>query len=171
MPYTPNEWQDRIGIGLNKFTDQNGNDLELTPNPDAITQTGTPFSAAWMNHIEQGIANVGKVLWESPDSTGWSSGSITIPGVSNYTVLIAYGNWWFCILSKVDPDRFDGLGASGVSWSFPQITWLNMPFDGDSLTLRSGYNIMIMGDPDSGQADAGVGFNTISPILKIIGVF
>lgn len=55
MAYTPNTWQDRTGTGLNKFTDQNGNEYEFTPTPDEITQQGTPFSAAWMNHIEQGI--------------------------------------------------------------------------------------------------------------------
>lgn len=55
MAYTPNTWQDRTGTGLNKFTDQNGNEYEFTPTPDEITQQGTPFSAAWLNHIERGI--------------------------------------------------------------------------------------------------------------------
>ena len=55
MAYTPNVWQDRTGIGLNKFTDQNGNEYTFTPAPDSISQAGTPFSAEWMNHIEQGI--------------------------------------------------------------------------------------------------------------------
>ena len=58
MAYVPNEWQDRIGTGLNNFTDQNGNELTLTPNPTSITQAGTPFSAEWMNHIEQGISTL-----------------------------------------------------------------------------------------------------------------
>ena len=55
MAYTPNVWQDRTGLGLNKFTDQNGNEYTFTPAPDSISQAGTPFSAEWMNHIEQGI--------------------------------------------------------------------------------------------------------------------
>lgn len=56
--YSKNTWQDRVGVGLNKFTDQNNNEYEFTPNPDEITQTGTPFSASWMNHIEDGIKTI-----------------------------------------------------------------------------------------------------------------
>lgn len=29
--------------------------MELTPEPDSITQQGTPFSTDWMNHLEQGV--------------------------------------------------------------------------------------------------------------------
>lgn len=58
MAYTPNTWQDQIIDGANRFTDQNGNLLILLPAPISVTQQGTPFSAAWMNHIEQGIAGV-----------------------------------------------------------------------------------------------------------------
>ena len=58
MAYTPNTWQSREGTGLNKFQDQDGNIYEFTAIPDQVTQPGTPFSADWMNHIEQGIANV-----------------------------------------------------------------------------------------------------------------
>lgn len=57
MAYTKNTWVDRVAVGDNKFTDQNGNNYEFTPNPDSVSQAGTPFSAAWMNHIEQGIAD------------------------------------------------------------------------------------------------------------------
>lgn len=56
MAYVPNEWQDRIGQGLNRWRDQYGNLLILTPDPISIEQQGTPFSADLMNHIEQGIA-------------------------------------------------------------------------------------------------------------------
>lgn len=68
MAYTPNTWVDRAGVGLNRFTDQNGKQYEFTPNPVSITQIGTPFSAAWMNHIEQGIANVYGYGTELPSS-------------------------------------------------------------------------------------------------------
>lgn len=60
MAYTPNTWQDRTGVGLNQFKDQDGNEYAFTPNPTSITQVGTPFSADWMNHIEQGIAEISK---------------------------------------------------------------------------------------------------------------
>lgn len=57
MSYTPNTWQERQGSGLNRFQDQNGNLYEFTAVPTEVTQAGTPFSATWMNHIEQGIAD------------------------------------------------------------------------------------------------------------------
>ena len=56
MPYTPNTWQARQGSGLNRFQDQNGTLYEFTAAPAEVTQPGTPFSADWMNHLEQGVA-------------------------------------------------------------------------------------------------------------------
>ena len=58
MAYQKNTWVDRTGTGLNKFTDQNGTLYEFTPSPDSVTSVGTPFSADWMNNIENGIANI-----------------------------------------------------------------------------------------------------------------
>lgn len=57
MAYTKNTWLPRIGTGLNKFTDQNGNEWTLTSAPTEVQQAGTPFTADWMNHIEDGIYN------------------------------------------------------------------------------------------------------------------
>lgn len=59
MAYNKHTWVARQGIGLNKFTDQNGNRYEFTPSPDEVTQPGTPFSAEWMNEMEAGIASAG----------------------------------------------------------------------------------------------------------------
>lgn len=108
MAYVPNEWQDRIGTGLNNFTDQNGNELTLTPNPTSITQAGTPFTAEWMNHIEQGISTLdqffssidpvikkaaraqlgmGKLLWSGEWSTSGGAPA-SIPGISQYSLLL-----------------------------------------------------------------------------------
>lgn len=57
MTYTKNTWLARIGTGLNKFKNTGtATDLVLTPDPDTITQAGTPFSAAWLNNIEAGVA-------------------------------------------------------------------------------------------------------------------
>ena len=59
MSYTPFNWLPRLGQGLNKFTDQTtGQVLTLNSTPDSITQEGTPFSAARMNALEQGLGNV-----------------------------------------------------------------------------------------------------------------
>ena len=56
MAYTPTTWVELQGSGLNKYTDQNGNILELNWTPDSVTQQGTPFTAEAMNKIEQGVA-------------------------------------------------------------------------------------------------------------------
>lgn len=55
MAYSKNTWKARVGTGLNRFVDQNGNYLYLTPSPESVEETGTPFSAEWMNNIENGI--------------------------------------------------------------------------------------------------------------------
>lgn len=60
MAYIPNTWQAREGTGLNKYTDTTtGQVLTLQSTPDSLTQEGTPFSADWMNHIENGIVDAG----------------------------------------------------------------------------------------------------------------
>ena len=56
MSYTPNTWIARTGANLNKFTDQNGNEYVFTPAPGNVVTAGTPFSADWMNNLEQGVA-------------------------------------------------------------------------------------------------------------------
>lgn len=58
MAYTPNTWQNRSGIGLNRWRDQANNLLVLTPDPISVNPIGTPFSAEWMNHIEKGIKDI-----------------------------------------------------------------------------------------------------------------
>ena len=55
MSYTKHTWSARQGTGLNRFSDQNGDYWELTPAPTSITQQGTPFSADWLNNIENGL--------------------------------------------------------------------------------------------------------------------
>lgn len=58
MAYTPNTWVARAGTGLNRFSYvMDGDYIYLTPAPESVQQTGTPFSTDWMNHIEQGIAD------------------------------------------------------------------------------------------------------------------
>lgn len=58
MAYIKQTWQDQLIDGANRFRDQDGNLLVLSPDPVSITQLGTPFSAERMNHIEEGIASV-----------------------------------------------------------------------------------------------------------------
>lgn len=98
MAYTKNTWLPRIGTGLNKFTDQNGNEWTLTSAPTEVQQAGTPFTADWMNHIEDGIYNAaaradissnpnllingGFAIWQRGESftiprTGYGAGKYT----------------------------------------------------------------------------------------------
>lgn len=98
MAYTKNTWLPRIGTGLNKFTDQNGNEWTLTSAPTEVQQAGTPFTADWMNHIEDGIYNAaaradissnpnllingGVAVWQRGESftiprTGYGAGQYT----------------------------------------------------------------------------------------------
>ena len=58
MAYQKNTWVARTGTNLNRFLDQNGNELILTPAPSEVLQQGTPFSVDWMNNIEEGIESV-----------------------------------------------------------------------------------------------------------------
>lgn len=57
MAYTKTNWVARQGTNLNKFTKsgETATSVILTNTPDAVTQTGTPFSVENMNKIEQGI--------------------------------------------------------------------------------------------------------------------
>ena len=56
MAYTPNSWAARSVQYPNRFQTAGGDYMTLTPAPGTIAAEGTPFSADWMNHIEQGIA-------------------------------------------------------------------------------------------------------------------
>lgn len=58
MAYTPNTWVAREVQYPNRFQDENGDFWTLTPAPGTVITAGTPFSAAWMNNIEQGITSL-----------------------------------------------------------------------------------------------------------------
>ena len=57
MAYTKTEWKARKGTGLSKFNKFNESNISVTLEnaPGQVTEQGTPFSPANMNHIEQGI--------------------------------------------------------------------------------------------------------------------
>lgn len=73
MSYIPNTWEERKGTGLNRFQDQNGNIYNFTSIPTEVIQQGTPFSAKWMNHLEQGVAAA-----VSSDEKGTANGIATL---------------------------------------------------------------------------------------------
>lgn len=57
--YTPTNFTDRAGTGLNKYlitgTPSNGATVELDPNPDTLTANGTPLVASTLNSMDDGI--------------------------------------------------------------------------------------------------------------------
>ena len=57
MAYEKTEWKGRQGVNLNRFekSQQTDKSVVLENVPSEITQQGTPFSTANMNHMEQGI--------------------------------------------------------------------------------------------------------------------
>lgn len=69
MAYIPTNWQARIAVGDNKFTNSGTlENLVLTPNPDSVQQQGTPFSADLMNKLENGLAAAADVADEANDA-------------------------------------------------------------------------------------------------------
>lgn len=60
MAYTKTSWVARVGTALNRFLKSNETteSVELTNDPSGVTTAGTPFTAANMNKIEQGIYDV-----------------------------------------------------------------------------------------------------------------
>lgn len=99
MAYTKHTWLARLGTGLNKYrnagTVQN---LILTQTPDSLEQEGTPFSAGWMNEMEDGIEKAYPIsaFNKVVAVTAWSAdityteypyrASISIPGVTEEMV-------------------------------------------------------------------------------------
>lgn len=77
MAYKKHEWKARQGTGLNKFRDQDGKLYEFTSAPDSVSQPGTPFSADWMNEMEDGIAAAGITYLTSTAASGAASITIT----------------------------------------------------------------------------------------------
>lgn len=69
MAYQKNTWIARTGTNLNRFLDQNDNELILTPAPSEIHQQGTPFSADWMNNLEDGVEAASNAIDTHEDNT------------------------------------------------------------------------------------------------------
>lgn len=79
MAYTPNEWKNVAGVGLNRWRDQNNNVLILTHDPLSIEELGTPFSAEWMNHLEIGVKEIHDIFGQDQfDMTKGLIGDSTI---------------------------------------------------------------------------------------------
>ena len=150
MAYTKNTWLPRIGTGLNKFTDQNGNEWTLTSAPTEVQQAGTPFTADWMNHIEVGVCNAAAradipyipTLLIDGGFTVWQRGESFTVGTSR----IYTADRWYCVKlaggaeSATVSRTEDGMLVSGATVS---IAYMMEPQDvallqGKQLTLSIG---------------------------------
>lgn len=95
MAYTKHTWLQRLGVKLNRFKDQNNVQYEFTSDPESVSQAGTPFSAAWMNEIEDGIYNADRrVLVSKSITTTWAGSSapysqtISVTGLTTADILV-----------------------------------------------------------------------------------
>lgn len=105
MGYNKHEWIARVGTGLNKWRDQISNVLfEFLNEPDSVSIPGTPFQAAWLNEMEDGIA--GAFNRSEQNSKGVATNSAVID-----ELLVEAG-----ISTKLAPTSgkfYDYVGASG----------------------------------------------------------
>lgn len=122
MQYNRNTWSSRIGEGLNKYTDSiSGKTLQLTPTPDSIIEPGTPFTADWMNNIEQGLVNASAAAntWIASQVTAVNAEAFQynltipnyIPAVGNVIVFQAPSDAGESFLFTIN-----GAGPSSGTW-------------------------------------------------------
>lgn len=155
MAYKKHEWQARTGTGLNKFRDQNGNIYEFEAAPDEVTQPGTPFSADWMNEMEEGIAAAGITPLVSNAASGATNIVITenapetVAANDNYRILFnnAPGAGAKLQLGSTGlyPILNNYTGAAIVSGDIPAGYTADIVFDGTSYILLNA--LVISGTP------------------------
>lgn len=159
MAYKKHEWQARQGTGLNKFRDQNGNIYEFETAPDEVTQPGTPFSADWMNEMEDGIAAAGITPLVSTAASGATNIVITenapetVAANDNYRILFnnAPGAGAKLQLGSTGlyPILNNYTGASIVSGDIPAGYTADIVFDGTSYIL---LNALVVSGTPTGYA-------------------
>ena len=100
MAYTKHNWQAREGTGLSKYTDTiTGQVLNLQSTPDSVTQEGTPFTAEWMNEMEQGIEN-----GNNAQTIGVPQSTATAIGDTSATPTVDSALLELSTYNKVDPE-------------------------------------------------------------------
>lgn len=159
MAYKKHEWQARTGTGLNKFRDQNGNIYEFEAAPDEVTQPGTPFSADWMNEMEEGIAAAGITPLVSNAASGATNIVIienapeTVAANDNYRILFnnAPGAGAKLQLGSTGlyPILNNYTGAPIVSGDIPAGYTADIVFDGTSYIL---LNALVVSGTPTGYA-------------------
>lgn len=177
MAYTPNTWVNRVANGDNRFIDQNNNVYEFTPAPISVEQNGTPFSAEWMNHIEQGIAandaavsKIGTLLW-SGNWTPSSGAPSSIPGLSNYSVFFIMCGA-FPVLACENDNVISGIGTSRIIFSDGTCTLvvITITHDGDTISGADQFDISQI-TINAGTTGTNCQPLTSTPITAIYGIF
>ncbi len=159
MAYKKHEWQARQGTGLNKFRDQNGNIYEFEAAPDEVTQPGTPFSAEWMNEMEEGIAAAGITPLVSNAASGATNIVITenapetVAANDNYRIFFANEVGAKATLNLgntgAHPILNNYTGAPIVSGDIPAGYTADIIFDGTSYIL---LNALVVSGTPTGSA-------------------
>ena len=159
MAYKKHEWKARTGTGLNKFRDQNGNIYEFEAAPDEVTQPGTPFSADWMNEMEEGIAAAGITPLVSNAASGATNIVITenapeaVAANDNYRILFnnAPGAGAKLQLGSTGlyPILNNYTGAPIVSGDIPAGYTADIVFDGTNYIL---LNALVVSGTPTGYA-------------------
>lgn len=111
----------------------------------------SPFSAERMNHIENGLSDFGKLLWQG----NFTEGSITVEGSTNYSIfIIQLSNNIICFGSK-----YYGGGILGSYGSYNREMYTyRVGGVGDTWTIS---------DADRGGSNGAQNL----PIIKIYGLF
>jgi hypothetical protein len=113
-PYVRTTWQDRQVQNPMNFTATGtaaatqGGSIVLTPNEGAVTQTGTPLTAATMNNIEQGIVDLNNNKMDL-GAFGLGGKSIDIAG-QDLNTLSATGWYSGYNLINYPPDSLSAVG-------------------------------------------------------------
>lgn len=159
MAYKKHEWKARQGVGLNKFRDQNGVLYEFESAPDEVTEPGTPFSATWMNEMEEGIAAAGITPLVSTAASGATNIVITenapetVAANDNYRILFnnAPGAGAKLQLGSTGlyPILNNYTGAPIVSGDIPAGYTADIVFDGTSYIL---LNALVVSGTPTGSA-------------------
>lgn len=159
MAYKKHEWQARTGTGLNKFRDQNGNIYEFEAAPDEVTQPGTPFSAEWMNEMEEGIAAAGITPLVSTAASGATNIVITenapetVAANDNYRIFFANEVGAKATLNLgntgAHPLLNNYTGAPIVSGDIPAGYTADIVFDGTNYIL---LNALVVSGTPTGYA-------------------
>lgn len=106
--YTKTTWKDRLVQHPNRFRDQDGNFMTLTPEPGEVAEIGTLVEAKIMNNLEDGVELATDMIISILETIGiyedtYSNSKTYKAGntvVKNYKV-------YRCKVDITEPEEFD----------------------------------------------------------------